>query len=343
MPLSLRKSIVFLFACALTLAVSACGSEDKKTAKDVPSDAIALVGETTVPRAEFDALMARAEKNYKAQKRPFPKVGSPEYQDLKTRAVSYLIQRYQFRAEAKELGIDVSDEDVEKKLEEIKKNGFQGSEEKFQAALRREGLTIEQAREEVRDRVIQERLYKELTKEIKISDRDIQAHYEKNKAQFTQPASRDVSHILVKKKAEADALYRQVQNGADFAALARRFSQDTSTKAAGGKLPVTKGSYAPRFEEAVFALETGEVSKPVKTQFGWHIIKALTAAKAERTTPLADVKDSIRSQLEQERKNKTVDDWLKSIEKKYEGETVYAAGFEPPKSETTATTTTTKR
>ena len=337
MTLSLRPIAALFAACAFALAIAGCGGEDAKTAADVPSDAIALIGDTPIPRAEFDDLMERAEANYKAQKRPFPKVGSPEYQDLKTRAVAFLVQRYQFRAEADELDVEVTDEDVDKKLAEIQKASFDGDREKLLAALKKEGLTEEDAREEIRDRTLQEKLYAKVTEDIEATEEEQQAYYEKNKQQFSQPASRDVRHILVKSKARADEVYRRLQDGGNFNQLARQYSTDTATKKIGGKLPVTKGQTVPPFDKVAFALDQGEVGEPVKTTFGWHVIKADSAIREEKVTPFEDVKKSIQDQLVQEKKDKAVKSWLEEMEKKYKEETVYAAGFEPPPTETGTT------
>jgi foldase protein PrsA len=340
MTFILRRCVLLACVSALALATAACGSEEKKTAEDVPPDAIALLGDTEIPRADFDELMARAKKSYESQKRPFPKAGTPEYQDLKGRAVAFLVQRYEFRAEAEELGVEVTDADVDKKLEEIKKESFENDEKKFQQALKREGLTEEEARDAVRDNLLQEKLYEAVTKDVQVTDSDIAKYYEKNKAQFTQPARRNVRHIVVKNKARADELYGQLQDGANFASLAKQFSTDASTKKTGGKLPITKGSTAPPFDKAAFALATGEISKPVKTKFGWHIIEALSPVTQEKTTSLDKVEASIRQQLLQQKKNEALQKWLEGLKKKYGNEAVYAAGFEPPKAETTSTATT---
>ena len=337
-----RKKIVPLLAVALLgVGAAACGGEEERTAEDVPADAIALIGDTEVPRAEFDALMERAKNSMKAQGREFPKAGTPEYQDLKTRAVSFLVQRYQFRAEAEEMGVEVSDEDVQKELDKIKKESFDGSDKKLQEALKREGLTEEEARAELRDRLLQEKLYEKVTEGVKVSEQEIEEYYEKNKQQFSQPATRNVRHILVKTKAKADDLYAQLQDGGNFAALAKQHSTDKSSAKSGGKIPVTKGSTVPPFDKVAFELTTGEISKPVKTQFGWHVIKADTAVKEAKATPLSDVEKSIRQQLESDKKNKMLQEWLKELEEKYEEETVFAAGFRPPKAETGSTGATT--
>ena len=356
MTLTVRKLIALLAVGALTLTAAGCGGDENLTAEDVPADAIAIVGDIEIPRAEFDELMARAEVNYKAQKREFPAAGSPEYQDLKTRAVAFLVQRYQFRSEAEELGVEATDEEVDKKFQELKDQAFEGDEKKFQAALKKEGLTEEQAREEIKDRVLQEKLYEKVTEDAKVTDQEIEEYYEKNKQQFTQPSSRDVSQILLgcqakqkakcaEAKAKADDLHQQLEGGASFAQLARQHSTDTSTAKNGGKLPVSKGQTVPPFDKAAFALKVGAFSEPIKTQFGYHIIKANGPVKPEQATPLDDVKESIKQQLEQTEKNEALEKWLKDVEAKYKRETVFAAGFEPPETElgTTTGATTTER
>jgi foldase protein PrsA len=332
------------------LGAAACGGDGERSSEDVPVDAIALIGDDEVPKSEFDKLMERAEKSYKAQKRPFPKVGTKEYEDLKDRAVSFLIQRYQFRMEAEAMGIQVSDDDVKKRLDKIKKETFGGNEKTYQAELKRLGLSEEDVREQIRDVIIQEKLYKEVTKDVKVSDKEVEDYYTKNKSQFAQPATRDVRHILVaceqpaecqKDKATADDLYRQLTGGANFATLAKRFSEDPGTKSQGGKYPAVKGQSAPEFDKVAFALDKGELAKPVKTQFGWHIIEALTAIKPESVTPIAKVEESIRDQLLRQKQSEAMRKWVEGLEKKYEDEIVYAAGYAPPKAEAGATTGTT--
>ena len=114
-----------------------------------------------------------------------------------------------------------------------------------------------------------------MTGEVKVTDEQIAAYYEKNKAQYSQPESREVRHILVKTKKQADALYAQLQGGADFAALAKKHSEDTGSKANGGKLTISKGQTVAPFDQTAFLLAKNAISKPVKTEFGYHIIQPL--------------------------------------------------------------------
>ena len=81
------------------------------------------------------------------------------------------------------------------------------------------------------------------------------------------------SHILVKTEEEAQKLYEEIQNGADFAELAQEHSLCPSKRDGGDLKYFVKGMMVKPFEEAAFALKKGEVSAPVETQFGWHLIK----------------------------------------------------------------------
>lgn len=137
----------------------------------------------------------------------------------------------------------------------------------------------------------------------------LRSRYEQEKARFVEPEQRMASHILVHVAADADAKAQQAakakaeklaaearQPGADFAALARANSDDAGSKASGGDLGwVEKGVMAEPFEQALFAMQPGEVKGPVKTDFGWHVIQ-LREIKAGKQTPFEDV----RAELERE-------------------------------------------
>lgn len=333
MRFPLRTTLTLLFACALAVGLAACGGgSDTKTAEDVPVDAIALVGDQEVPKAEYDALLDRAKQSYEAQKRPFPKVGSPEYNDLKGRAVQFLVQRYEFRNEAENLGVKVTDEEVTKRLDQLKKTNFGGSDEKLQAELKKLGLTEEQAREEIQDKLLQEKIFTKVAGSIKVPEAEIETYYKDNEEQFTKP--REVRHILVKSKEKADELYKELKAGVSFAALAKKFSQDTASAKQGGKLTVSKGQTVAPFDKIAFSIDEGEISKPVKTQFGWHIIEALAPIEV---TKLAEAKPTIEQQLKQQKQSAAMQTWLKQTQAKYAKDVVYAVGYKPPATATTQT------
>jgi len=333
----MKRSLLLAAAAlaAVTLVAAGCGGSD-----EVPADAVAVVDGTTISRATLDDLLARAKKSYTAQKRSFPKAGTSEYQSLQTQAVAYLVQRQEYAREAEKLGIDVTDGQITKKLEEVKKQYFSGNQAKFEKGLKDQGYTVDTLRDDIRSQLVTEGIYKKVTNDVKVTDADLQSYYEQNRSKYSVPESRSVRHILVKTKAEADAIHSQLQNGGDFAAIAKEKSLDPGSKDQGGKLTVTRGQTVAAFDKAAFSLKTNELSQPIKTEFGYHLIEPLGSVKAGSVTPFAQVKSQIRSQLESERKNKAVNDWVADVEKSYKDKVQYAAGFEPPDTSTTDQTTT---
>lgn len=332
MTLSMRKTISLL-ALALALAASGCGGEEAGK-PDVPPGAIAIVGELAIEKAEFDRLVDQAEKSFEAQEQDFPEAGTPEYEDVKSSIVKSLVEEAQWAQEADEMGIKVTDQEVTKRLDELKEQFFQGDDKKYEDELERQGLTEQQVRDEIRSRVLSEKIYNSVTKSVKVTDKEIQAYYKKNEAQFEQPESREVRHILVKSKAKAQDIHGQLQNGAGFAALAKRFTEDEASKAEGGKMTAQKGRTVAPFDKFVFDAETGDLSEPIKTEFGWHVIEVLSDVEPKSVTPLADVKESISATLLQQRQNAAMRRWVADLKEKYADETAYAPGFAPAPSTT---------
>ena len=333
----MKRSLLLAAAAlaAVTLVAAGCGDTD-----EIPADAVAVVDGTSITKSSLDELIARAKKSYTAQKREFPKAGTPEYQSLQNQAVAYLVQREEYAREAEDLGIEITDAEITKKLDEVKKQYFQNDQKKFEAGLKEQGYTVAALREDIHSQLVSEKIYESVTKDVELTDADLQKYYDENKAQYSVAESRAVRHILVKTKAEADKIHSQLESGADFAQLAKQSSLDPGSKDQGGKLTVSRGQTVAPFDKAAFSLETNELSAPVKTEFGYHLIQPLAAVKAGSVTPFADVKSQIRTQLLEERKNKAVNDWAADIQKEYDGKVTYAAGFEPPDTSTAEEATT---
>ncbi len=197
-------------------------------------------------------------------------------------------------------------------------------------------------------------LFDEVTKDVKVTDKDVADYYTQNQSQYGTPESRDVRHILVSikgkdgkvdfaaSKSKADSIYAQLQGGSDFAALAKADSDDPGSKNAGGKLTISRGQTVPEFDKASFELGKGELSKPVKTQYGYHVIEAVSDVRKATTTPLAKVRASIRTQLLQQKRNTEMQSWVEGLKKDYAGKVSYAAGYEPQAVPDAPTTTATQ-
>ena len=333
----LRLTSLVLLALAALLLAAGCGGDDDES---VPSDAVAVVGDEEVPKSEFDALIGQAERSYKAQKREFPKVGTPEYATLKNQAVAFLVQRAQFEQQAEELDVEISDKQVDARLEQTKKQYFGGDEKRYQAQIKEQGLTEAQVRRDLRAQLLQEELFKKVTVGVKVADAEVKSYYDKNKDQYGQPESRDVRHILVPTKRQAQQLYDRIKGGESFARLAKQYSKDPGSKDQGGKLTVAKGQTVPPFDQSAFLLPKGSLSRPIKTQYGWHLIEPLSAVKPAKTTPLNEVRQSIRQQLSQTKKNERMTKWVEDTKKDFSDRTRYQTGFAPPETTTTGRVTT---
>lgn len=327
--------IFVLLALVLVVAAAGCGGDDES----VPGDAIAVVGETEITKAEFDAVIRQARAGYKTQKREFPKVGTPEYNGLKNQVVRYLVERAQFEQRAEELDLTVTDKQVNERLAQIRKQYFGGSQKRLEAAFKQQGTTEAQVREDIRGQLIQEAIFKDVTEDVKVTDAEIEKYYNDNRSRYGQPESRDVRHILVPSKGQADRLYERITNGESFAELAKQYSKDPGSKDQGGKLTIARGQTVPPFDQTAFLLGKGKVSRPVKTQYGYHLIQPLSDVKPAQTTPLKDVRDAIRQQLLQEKRNKTMTDWVEAMKKDLDEQTSYQVGFAPPQASTTTGTT----
>jgi parvulin-like peptidyl-prolyl isomerase len=322
----MRRLVLFGFA-SLALLAAGCGGT---TTANLGSDDVAVVGDQQISKEQFQQLMARAKKSYDQQKRAFPKAGTAEYEQLKGQAITFLVQQAEVDEQAKSLGVDVSDEKVDKEIARYKKQFYGGSDARYEKAVKQQGLTDEQARDAIRQQLVSQALFKKVTGDVKISDSDLKAYYDTHKSQYVQPESRDVRHILVTKKALADSLYQQLKSGGNFAKLAKQYSKDPGSAANGGKLTVSKGQTVPAFDKTAFSLKTGQISQPVHTQYGYHIIQALSAVKASSTTSLAQVRASIKQQLEQQRKNDKITKWLDDTKKSYcNGKIKYQIGYQP--------------
>jgi parvulin-like peptidyl-prolyl isomerase len=335
------------FAVVLVAGTLAAGCGNSK--KSVGANEVAVVGDCVISKEQFNRLLDQARKSYKAQKQPFPDAGTEQYTALRKQAMQFLVQRCEFNQRADELGVAVTDADVDKQLQTIKSQYFgKGGkcdatcEKKYRAQIAKQGLSEEQVREDVRASVVQNKLYTKVTEDVTVTDKEIDDYYKKNKQQYVQPESRDVRHILVKKKGLADQLYQQLSSGGDFAALAKKYSQDPGSKASGGKLTISKGRQVPEFDKAAFSLGVHELSKPVKTQYGWHIIEALTPSKKATTTPLSEVRTAIRQQLLQQKKQEAMKKWVDETSATFAKKTAYQVGYAPPATTTTSPAVTTK-
>lgn len=161
--------------------------------------------------------------------------------------------------------------------------------ESFDQFLAQNNQTPESYRKVIRLNLLQE---KALTEGVEVSDEEIQAQYDR------QGTELNARHILVADEETAASIKKELDEGGDFAALAEEHSTDPGSAANGGNLDwFGTGAMVPEFEEAAYGLEVDEISGPVQTENGFHIIQVTDTRPVEDVPPLEDQKEEIRSQL----------------------------------------------
>jgi parvulin-like peptidyl-prolyl isomerase len=342
----MRARLLLPVAVVAVLLVALAGCGGGGSAAKLNSDDVATVGTIHISKTRFDDQLKLAEATLKSQGQTFPKAGTTEYEAIRAQALALLVQGAARELEAEKLGITVTDKDVEKQLATLKKN-FKLNEKQYKAQLEQQGLTDAEVHAQIRTQLISQQVADKVTKDLKVSNAEVHKFYVANTAQYTTP-SRDVLEILVgkNKKALAQQLYEQIKAGADFGKLAKKYSQDPGSKDKGGKFTAQQGKDVAEFDRVAFSLKTGELGKPVETpEYGWFIIKALTATKSVKQ-PESAVAEDIRNQLLQEKKNEALTVWLTDVAKEVcnGGEISYQVGYTPnpdPCAQYTATTPTT--
>ena len=162
----------------------------------------------------------------------------------------------------------------------------------------------------------------QVRQQVSISDAELDAFYKQNIAQYSTPEQVAASHILLKieekdeaaVRKQAEEIAKRAKGGEDFAALAKQFSEDESNNTTGGSLgEFGRGTMVPEFETAAFAMKSGEVSDPVKTSFGYHIIK-IEKSQPASTRPLTEVRSEIEDQLKWQKAQQQAESVAKGLE-----------------------------
>jgi len=225
--------------------------------------------------------------------------------------LSRLIRRQVLQTRADDLGVAIPAADVADQLEQIKAQ-FGADEQKFQDALEQQGLTASLLKRFVEDQVLEQELRTKVAEDEGPPEDELRAFYGEHKGDYQEVRA---SHILLKveqagAKKQADKLYSQLQDAPDanalFASLAKEFSQDGSAAQGGDLGWADPAGYVAPFAEAIKSLEIGKVSRPVETEFGFHIIKV----EGRRAQPYEAVKEQIAAEVGGVSPEQVWQDWI---------------------------------
>jgi foldase protein PrsA len=345
-------------ACAAALAAGAafagCGN-------DVPAGSVAKVGDTTIEKSEFDKWMKSASAGSAQggqvatpdppeftkcvaakKKQPVPKgADAPsdaelkkqcksEYDQLKGDVMQFLIQAEWVQLEAEEQGVKVSDQEVKNRLDEEKGRAFPGKsgEKRYQQFLKTSGMTEEDILFRFKLETLQQKLTQKVTKkQSKVSDKEVEDYYAKNKKRFAEPEKRDLNVVLTKNKSRADAAKSELDSGGNFKSVSKEYSIDDASKQQGGKLPdVAEGQQEQAFNDAIFEARKGVIQGPVKTTFGYYVFEVTKVTPASQQS-LEQSRETIKNLLQSQRQQKSLDTFIKDFRKRYKEQTVCADDF----------------
>ena len=297
-----------LCTAGLTLSSIAADPAAPVSAKFILPDPVAVVEGKEIKASEVQAGLAPALKSI--GKTEADATDADRLQAARVVTQNLIAQRFLTTHAAE---VKVSDAELDERFEQGLKQI--SDKKKFEEQLAANHVTLPKLKENVRDAMRQEKyLEEQIAGKVKITEKDAWEFFEANSKFFDQPELVRASHILInvpenagtevvaEKRKAIEAAAARIANGENFAAVAKEVSEDVGSKANGGDLNFfPKAKMVPEFAEAVFALKQDEVSKPVRSKFGFHIIK-LTDRKSTRKLPFEEVKAKIMSVLTNQQK-----------------------------------------
>jgi foldase protein PrsA len=326
----------------------------------VPGNAVATVDGEAIEKQDFSHWMTVAAKssgqpnaavpdpeaNYvkcvaaKRKATPAPAKGQPkvsddqlrtqckqEYEQLRNQVLQLLISFQWIQGEADAMEIKVSDAEVKKSFNEQKKQSFPKDAD-YQKFIKSSGQTEEDILQRVKLDLLSNKIRDKVVKgKDQVSDKAIEDFYNKNKARFAQPEKRDLRVVLTKNKANADKAKAALESGESWKSVAKQYSIDDTSKAAGGKLPAqAKGTLDKELDDAVFSAKKNELVGPVKTQYGYYVFTVSGITEASQQT-LAEAKETIKQTLQGQNQQKALDTFVKDFTKRWKDKTECSEGY----------------
>ncbi|HIC92489.1 MAG TPA: peptidylprolyl isomerase [Syntrophaceae bacterium] len=291
--------------------------------KQPPEDKVAVVNGSVITRADFDMEMSHVQRRLFSMGTP---LSNSQLSEIKKEVLENLIDRELLYQESQKKGIKVDKAAINEQLMILKKRF--ASEAEFKNALSRMNLSEAAIKSQFKRRMaIQQLIDNQFAQKVTVSDKETKAYYDSHPDSFKQPEQVRARHILIKVDPQADESQKakarkklekiqlKLQKGEDFAALAKEFSQG-STSAQGGDVGYfSRGQVVRPFEEAAFALRPGEVSDIVETRFGYHLIKVIDK-RPQTTIAYEDIKDRLEEYLKQEKVQKEVSLYVEKLKEK---------------------------
>jgi foldase protein PrsA len=317
----------------------------------VPDDAVASVDGNAIPITEFNKTLkinaaqsggvAPDPPDYTkciaGKKKTTPKLSESalkkqcekEWTTSKDTIMTSLIQQKWFQLEAEDRGLNISDAEVKARFAQLKQQSFPKDAD-YQKFLKQYNQTEADLLKLVRASMVQEKVQQEVTTAPTPSTGQVKQEYEKNKKKYATPASRDINLVFAADKGKADDAKAALASGDSWAAVAKKYSEDSVSKENGGKFPgVTKGQFPKALDTAVFSSDKGKIVGPIKTQYGYYLFEVTKNTPGAQQS-FAKASAQIKSSMQQEAQQKAQTTFQTEFTDKWRKKTNCADDFKVP-------------
>ncbi|MBW0928557.1 peptidylprolyl isomerase [Priestia megaterium] len=282
-----KNKIIIIIAAVVIIAAVAIGAVAMNKSK-----VVATVGDEKITKDQlYDALLAQG--------------GSS--------VLDSLIEQKVISKEAAKQNIKVTDKEINAELENLKSQ--YGGEDALNQALASSGVKLSELKKDLKTNIEAKKMVEST---INIKDSEMKSYFNQNKDSLATEAQVKASHILVADEKTAKEVKAKLDKGEDFAKLAKEYSTDTASKSNGGDLGYfKKGDMVKTFANKAFSMKVNEVSDPVKTEYGYHIIKVTGKKEAQKAT-YENSKAKIKQTLLDQKYQTEYPTWLQKLKKKYD-------------------------
>lgn len=294
---------LYLLLLALILVTAGCNSESN------PDRAIGEVNGQAILGADYDKLINLQTVVYQTQTGAKLQADKDQavIKDIQDKAFEQLVMDLVLQQEAEKRGISVSEKQVEEALANVKASVTEAG---YQRMIQDTGLTESDIKSMVKIEIISQAVQDNIARNAQVSDAQIKDYYQQNQDDYKVEAGMEIYHILVADEAGALDILNRLKKGEDFAGLAAEYSIDTGSRMEGGYVGIgnANSAWVEEFKNAALKLKAGELTEaPVKSQYGYHIIKAGKQVKAG-IKPLEEVKEEIRNILKNQQATRAINE-----------------------------------